>query len=56
MHPGIVNFLLGDGSVRAISVATPTGSLLPGNANEHNPDSILARLGNVNDGNPVVLP
>lgn len=42
-HPGICNFVLGDGSVRAISVTTPV-----------NP--ILFRLGVVNDGKSVELP
>ncbi|MDR0335726.1 MAG: DUF1559 domain-containing protein, partial [Planctomycetaceae bacterium] len=39
-HTGICNFLLGDGSVRALSVTTPA-------------DTILERLMHVNDGQPV---
>jgi len=42
-HPGIVNFLLGDGSVRGISKTTPKRTL-------------LAHLVHVNDGQPVALP
>jgi prepilin-type processing-associated H-X9-DG protein len=52
-HNTICNFLFADGSVKGISVTTPTGELgsgaTPGN-------SILARLGNVDDGNTVILP
>jgi len=51
-HPGICNFLIGDGSVRAISVTIPTGPLGAGLSGV----SILARLGHVNDGNSVSLP
>jgi len=43
-HPGVCNFLIGDGSVRAISVTIPTGN---------GPAFLLSRLGNVSDGNPV---
>ena len=42
VHPGVVNFLLGDGAVRSLPITTPPG--------------ILARLGTVNDGNTVTLP
>ncbi|MDR1269389.1 MAG: DUF1559 domain-containing protein [Planctomycetaceae bacterium] len=42
-HPGICNFVLGDGSVRAISVTTP-------------PDTILYPLARCDDGEPVFLP
>lgn len=42
-HPGICNFVLGDGSVRAISVTTPI-------------DPVLFRLGVVDDGESVALP
>jgi hypothetical protein len=42
MHPGIVNLLLGDGSVRAVIITT-------------NPE-IMWRLSNVQDGNTVSLP
>lgn len=45
IHPGVANFLFGDGSVRAIPNTTPTGH-----------DSILAYLGMIDDGNPVSLP
>ncbi|MDR2438679.1 MAG: DUF1559 domain-containing protein [Planctomycetaceae bacterium] len=41
-HDGICNFLLGDGSVRGISVTTPYTILIP--------------LGDVSDGKSVVLP
>ncbi|MDR2705557.1 MAG: DUF1559 domain-containing protein [Planctomycetaceae bacterium] len=41
-HPGICNFLIGDGSVRGISVTTP--------------HSILWALGCVNDGESVSIP
>ena len=41
-HPGVVQFLLGDGSVRAISVTTP--------------GSLLGSFSCVNDGTPVSLP
>ena len=41
-HPGVVNFALGDGSVRGISVSTHP--------------KILADLGNVSSGNAVSLP
>jgi hypothetical protein len=41
-HPGICNFLIGDGSVRGIAVTTP--------------HSILYALGCVNDGESVSLP
>jgi hypothetical protein len=49
-HPGICNFLLGDGSVRSLSVTIPTGALAD------NANSILAKLGNVGDGNTVTIP
>ena len=41
-HPGVCHFLIGDGAVRSISVATPI--------------EIFGRLGHVSDGNPVALP
>jgi prepilin-type N-terminal cleavage/methylation domain-containing protein len=41
-HPGVVNFLLGDGSIRALQLTTPA--------------SILAALATVNDGTPVTIP
>ncbi len=46
-HPGVCNFLFGDGSVHAISVTIPTGSNLS--------TSVLGRLAHVDDGNPVSL-
>jgi len=58
-HPGIANFLMGDGAVRSIPVTIPTGALaITSSPNDGtlNPNSILARLGNVSDGNPVTLP
>jgi prepilin-type N-terminal cleavage/methylation domain-containing protein len=42
-HPGICNFLLGDGSVRAVPITTPT-------------NDVLWRLAHVNDGQSVSLP
>lgn len=42
MHPGVVNFLIGDGSVRPIPINT-----LP---------ALMWQLGSVNDGNPASLP
>lgn len=42
-HPGVCNFLLGDGSVRSISNATPM-------------DPILCSLADVSDGQAVTLP
>jgi type II secretory pathway pseudopilin PulG len=54
-HPGVCNFLIGDGSVRAIAVTTPTGALAVTNNGTLNPNSILAKLGNVNDGEVVTL-
>ena len=41
-HPGICNFLIGDGSVRSVSATTNV--------------EILRWLGDANDGNPVSLP
>lgn len=41
-HPGTVNFLLGDGSVRALALSTSW--------------DVLWKLADVNDGNPVALP
>ena len=45
-HPGIINFLIGDGSVRSIPVTTP--------ANQYY--HVMCRLACVNDGNAVQLP
>jgi hypothetical protein len=42
-HPGICQFVLGDGSVKSIAVTTPV-------------DNVLERLCNVSDGEPVRLP
>ena len=44
-HPGSVNFLIGDGSVRSIIMTIPTGN-----------NSLLHHLGQVNDGNSVSIP
>jgi len=41
-HPGIVNFLIGDGAVRSLPITTPS--------------EIIWRLTNVQDGEPVSLP
>jgi len=41
-HPGIVNFLIGDGAVRAFPLTTPS--------------RIIGALGTVNDGNNVQMP
>ncbi|MDO5581674.1 MAG: DUF1559 domain-containing protein, partial [Planctomycetia bacterium] len=56
IHPGVCNFLMGDGSVRALSNTIPTGQLHTSTANAQNgvcTNSILARLGCVYDGQPV---
>jgi hypothetical protein len=45
IHPGVCNFLVGDGSVHAISNTVPTGN-----------GSLLYYLGHVNDGNAVSIP
>ncbi|MGL4594189.1 MAG: DUF1559 domain-containing protein [Thermoguttaceae bacterium] len=45
IHPGVANFLIGDGSVRSFSNTMPTGT-----------NSLLTYLGLVNDGNSVTLP
>jgi prepilin-type processing-associated H-X9-DG protein len=42
-HKGVCNFLLGDGSVRGVAITT-------------DPENILSRLAEVDDGNPVSLP
>jgi hypothetical protein len=57
-HPGVCNFLIGDGSVRPLSVTIPTGALAVAGTGHGtlNTDSVLAKLGNVADGNPVTLP
>ena len=59
-HTGTVNFLLGDGSVQAISVTTPSGGLYKDaadyNAKANISNSIIARLGCARDGNPVSIP
>jgi type II secretory pathway pseudopilin PulG len=44
-HPNVCQFAVGDGSVRSFPLTFPTGQ-----------NSMLAKLGNVNDGNPVTLP
>jgi len=56
-HSGVCNFLIGDGSVRPLPVTTPTGTISTGGNNgNYNANSILAKLGHVNDGNTVALP
>ncbi|MDR1958736.1 MAG: DUF1559 domain-containing protein [Planctomycetaceae bacterium] len=58
-HTGVVNFLMGDGSVQSVSVTVPTGSVWSSQANKDarvTTNSILGRLGNVHDGNAVSLP
>jgi hypothetical protein len=49
-HVGICIFLFGDGAVRPISVTVPTGPLSGTGANAN---SILGKLGNVDDGNTI---
>ena len=68
IHPGVVNFLIGDGAVRSISSTIPTGPLYkPDNRTPDDPldttdpknelqPSILARLGYANSGKTVALP
>ncbi|UUO08247.1 DUF1559 domain-containing protein [Blastopirellula sp. J2-11] len=46
-HPGVCNFLFGDGSVRPLAVTIPTGN---------GSSFLLSQLGNVADGNVTVLP
>ena len=41
-HPGVVNFVLGDGAVRAFPMVVPA--------------KIIAALGTINDGNTVIIP
>ncbi|MCL2118858.1 MAG: DUF1559 domain-containing protein [Planctomycetaceae bacterium] len=59
-HTGTVNFLLGDGSVQAISVTTPSGDLYPSEADANNKtdvsNSIIGRLGCARDGNTASIP
>ncbi|MDR2643615.1 MAG: DUF1559 domain-containing protein [Planctomycetaceae bacterium] len=57
-HPGICNFLIGDGSVHSFPITTPTGYItsVSGGNRTYNPNSILSRLGNVSDGNVVTMP
>jgi len=56
-HPGVVNFLIGDGSVRSISVTIPTDN---GNPNGYLPVddnlAVFTKLVHVNDGYPVSVP
>ena len=53
-HPGVINFVLGDGAVRALSLTTPTGPIrttpFPIEL------SVFRRLCMVNDGLPVAIP
>ncbi|MDR0338455.1 MAG: DUF1559 domain-containing protein, partial [Planctomycetaceae bacterium] len=50
-HSGVCHFLLGDGSVRALPVTIPTGPLTSTSTT-----SILAKLGQVDDGNTISIP
>ncbi|MDO5581548.1 MAG: DUF1559 domain-containing protein [Planctomycetia bacterium] len=50
-HPGVCNFLMGDGAVRALSNTIPTGQLY--NSSQVLQASILGRLGHVCDGNSI---
>ena len=45
IHAGVVNFLIGDGAVKGISLTIPTGN-----------NSLFHYLGQVNDGNAVTIP
>jgi hypothetical protein len=45
IHPGVSNFLVGDGSVHSISTTIPTGN-----------NSMFYYLGRVDDGNSVTMP
>ena len=54
IHPGVVNFLIGDGAVRGISATIPTGN--PNNHGTSANDELFARLGYVNDGYAVSIP
>ncbi|MDO5552133.1 MAG: DUF1559 domain-containing protein [Planctomycetia bacterium] len=58
-HSGVINFLLADGSVRALSMTTPTG-VRHYYKDEGTPDqadwSVFRRLGCVNDGFTVTVP
>jgi hypothetical protein len=51
-HAGISIFLFGDGAVKALSVTIPTGPLSGTDANKN---SILAKLGHVDDGGTIPL-
>ncbi|MDO5582325.1 MAG: DUF1559 domain-containing protein [Planctomycetia bacterium] len=44
-HPGVCNFLMGDGSVRAFSNTTPTGYPFTGSDEGNKTNSIIGRLG-----------
>ena len=58
-HAGVCNFLIGDGAVRSISVSIPTGALKANSSTSDgfiNENSILAKLGIVDDGNTVSIP
>ncbi|MGL4595447.1 MAG: DUF1559 domain-containing protein [Thermoguttaceae bacterium] len=54
MHQGVCNFLMGDGSVRPISVTIPAGSEAQGNTTATK--TLLCLLGLVNDGQTIALP
>ena len=55
IHPGIGNFLLGDGAVRGIANTIPTGNSTLGSV-PNDTDKLFAMLGIVNDGRAVALP
>jgi len=58
-HPGVINFLIGDGAVRSISVTTPAGPVFTSQANFNDgisTHSIIGRLGLVDSGFTVSLP
>jgi len=53
IHPGIVNFVFGDGSVRGISITTPTDT---GNRDINDSMSVFSKLAHASDGFGVSLP
>ena len=55
-HESISIFLFADGSVKAIPVSIPTGALYSSATSTVLQSSILARLGNVDDGNAFTIP
>ena len=59
-HSSVVNFLIGDGAVRSISVTVPAGPLYVSDGEFDKgtapSQSIIARLGHVSDGDSVSIP